>query len=125
MVRLGGDKVFPVAAELMCIGMEIEEAEVEVSALHTDNVLALWSRIGVREGIDSQNAVVEACEVLSEGSSVQVIDSELDPLHYHLYSLYIQLVDGSRFTCLNVGTGRGSSTPAKEFESEAELKEAV
>jgi len=125
MLRLGGDEVFPVAAEFVCIGMEIEETEVEVSALHTDNVLALWSRIGVREGIDSQNAVVEAGEVSSEGSSVQVIDSELDPLHHHLYSLYFQLVDGSRFTGFNVGTGRGSSTPAKEFESEEDLKEVV
>jgi hypothetical protein len=125
MVGLGGDEVFPVAAELVCIGMEIKEAEVEVSTLHTDNVLALWSRIGVREGIDSQNPVVKAGEVFSEGSSIQVIDSELDPLHHHLYSPYFQLVDGSRFTGFNVGTGRGLITSAKEFESEKELKEVL
>lgn len=125
MVGLGGDEIFPVAAELVCIGMEIEEAEVKVSALHTDNVLALWSRIWVRKGIDSQNAVVEAGEVFSEGGSVQVIDSKLDSLYYHLYSLYFQLIIGSRFTGFNVGTGRGSSKPAKEFESKENLKEVV
>lgn len=104
---------------------KIEEAEVEVSSLLTDNVIALWSRIEVREGIDSQNAVVEAGEVFIEGCSVQVIDSELDPLHHNLYSLYFQLVDSSRFTGFNLETGRGSSTPAKEFESDEELKEVV
>ncbi len=105
MVGLGGDEVFPVAAELVCIGMEIKEAEVDVSALHTDNVLALWSRIGVREGIDSQNPVVEAGEVFSEGSSVQVINSELDPLHHHLYSPYFQLVDVADLPVSTLGRG--------------------
>jgi hypothetical protein len=37
-------------------------------------------------------------------------------VHHHLYSLYFQLVEGSRFTGLNVGTPRESGTPANQYK---------